>query len=359
MGAPKVNGAENRPDLPALTSLRFFAAIFVVIFHYNLSHQIFPLWLSDFGYEPVTFFFILSGFVLTYANVSFFGETGFAVRKAPQRFILERVARLWPAYLVALALAAPVFVHSATPTDAILVVTMMQTWVPSAALDWNAPAWSLSNEMFFYVTFSPLLWLAQGRIAAVIGLSGAGIVGVDILRVLAVAPSPDQHNFLAYFPLLNLPQFTLGIGLGLLFGTKRLRTTTRTFLFSSALLFAMIVAKPHLPWLGISVFAIAFAGIIAGAANTTLLSNRWLVFLGNSSYAIYISHFPLWLWWDHFVKAPPALDFWLYLSAVITFSIVVQLYAEKPMRSLIIKIFARRKDLSRRDQRPIVADGSV
>ena len=68
----KADGAENRPNLPTLTSLRFFAAIFVVIFHYNLPHPIFPRWLSDFGYEPVTFFFILSGFILTYANVSFF-----------------------------------------------------------------------------------------------------------------------------------------------------------------------------------------------------------------------------------------------------------------------------------------------
>jgi len=47
----------------------------------------------------VTFFFILSCFVLTYANVAFVG-TDFVMRNAPQRFITERVARLWPAYLV-------------------------------------------------------------------------------------------------------------------------------------------------------------------------------------------------------------------------------------------------------------------
>jgi hypothetical protein len=38
----------------------------------------------------------------------------------------------------------------AVPVDAVLVFTMLQAWVPSAALAWNAPAWSLSNEMFFY-----------------------------------------------------------------------------------------------------------------------------------------------------------------------------------------------------------------
>jgi len=97
----------------------------------------------------VTFFFILSGFVLTYANVAFVG-TDFVMRNAPKRFITERVARLWPAYLVGLALAVPVFLHSASLIDAVLVFTMLQAWVPSAALAWNAPAWSLSNEMFFY-----------------------------------------------------------------------------------------------------------------------------------------------------------------------------------------------------------------
>jgi hypothetical protein len=57
-----------RPNIPALTSLRFFAALVVVFFHYNLVRPLSPLSLGDFGYRAVTFFFVLSGFILAYAH---------------------------------------------------------------------------------------------------------------------------------------------------------------------------------------------------------------------------------------------------------------------------------------------------
>lgn len=55
-------------DIPALTSLRFFAAALVVIFHYPGKQDVFPQLFWRFGYEAVTFFFVLSGFILTYAR---------------------------------------------------------------------------------------------------------------------------------------------------------------------------------------------------------------------------------------------------------------------------------------------------
>ncbi len=59
-----------RPRLPALTSLRFLAAFHVVIFHFQ-AMQVFPgpPWfqkLSSIGYVGVSFFFVLSGFILVY-----------------------------------------------------------------------------------------------------------------------------------------------------------------------------------------------------------------------------------------------------------------------------------------------------
>lgn len=51
----------NCPSIPTLTSLRFFAAMLVVIFHYNIGKNlIFLVGVSSFGYEAVTFFFVLS-----------------------------------------------------------------------------------------------------------------------------------------------------------------------------------------------------------------------------------------------------------------------------------------------------------
>ena len=87
--------AANRPRLPALTSLRFFAALHVVIFHlYSIHVTEGPAWyrnLSSLGYVGVSLFFVLSGFILVY---TYAGRAWTAVT-----FWQARIARIYPAYL--------------------------------------------------------------------------------------------------------------------------------------------------------------------------------------------------------------------------------------------------------------------
>ncbi len=84
-----------RPRLPALTSVRFLAAFHVALFHMNEIGVITrPRWLKVFagiGYVGVSFFFVLSGFILVYT---------YAGRSIVLRdFWQTRVARIYPAYL--------------------------------------------------------------------------------------------------------------------------------------------------------------------------------------------------------------------------------------------------------------------
>jgi peptidoglycan/LPS O-acetylase OafA/YrhL len=94
-----------RPRLPALTSLRFFAALHVVCFHF-LAFKIVSSegWLgqiSSIGYVGVSFFFVLSGFILVYT---------YAGRDTPARdFWRARFARIYPAFAFSLLLTGPFF----------------------------------------------------------------------------------------------------------------------------------------------------------------------------------------------------------------------------------------------------------
>lgn len=98
-----------RKRLPALTGLRLLAALYVVSFHYAppLS-QGFDVFTSA-GYSAVSLFFILSGFVLAYNHIDMERD---AITVDRGRFWLSRFARVYPAYLLALALMAPVFISS-------------------------------------------------------------------------------------------------------------------------------------------------------------------------------------------------------------------------------------------------------
>jgi peptidoglycan/LPS O-acetylase OafA/YrhL len=95
-----VTGSVARPDLPVLTSLRFWAAIVVVLNHLDAGHlDYLPEFVRGWcvsGYEAVTFFFVLSGFILTYVYAS--GHEHQSLNVPVRHFQIARLARIGPAY---------------------------------------------------------------------------------------------------------------------------------------------------------------------------------------------------------------------------------------------------------------------
>src|SRR5262249_25395435 len=158
------SGQFARPRLDALTSLRFFAAMHVVLFHMRVTGILAggPWWFQNFasiGYVGVNFFFVLSGFILV--------STSAGPSLEPRNFWQARFARISPAYLVSLIVSAPFFFfavrHLTLPffswskdhlvLASILTVCLIQSWLPQAALTWNSVCWSFSVAAFFYSVF--------------------------------------------------------------------------------------------------------------------------------------------------------------------------------------------------------------
>jgi peptidoglycan/LPS O-acetylase OafA/YrhL len=143
--------------------LRFFAAFHVALFHMKeIGVLRGPGWLTAFagiGYVGVSFFFVLSGFILVYTYEGRNIELG--------NFWQTRFARIYPAYIFSLLLTFPFFYWGALKLHVpffafagdhfwlttLLVLLLLQAWVPPAALSWNAVSWSLSVEAFFYALF--------------------------------------------------------------------------------------------------------------------------------------------------------------------------------------------------------------
>jgi len=86
------------PPIKSLTSLRFFAAIYVVLFHEsaNPGHFVFFPLAARFvasGYTAVTLFFVLSGFILAY---------NYGRIRSRKEFWISRFARIYPVYFLSL-----------------------------------------------------------------------------------------------------------------------------------------------------------------------------------------------------------------------------------------------------------------
>jgi peptidoglycan/LPS O-acetylase OafA/YrhL len=199
------------------------------------------------GYIGVSLFFVLSGFILTYTYIV--GEA--TLRGGSANFWRARFARIYPVYIFALLLSAPLFVKrfatspvSAMETGhaalgALLTPLLLQAWWPTAACQWNCAAWSLSAETFFYALFPILgIWLAR-KSPKVVLIAASAIWLISLVwpvLYLWIAPDGAAHVTertklfwlmgLKYNPLVHVGEFSVGIFCGLIFLRRSGRETS-------------------------------------------------------------------------------------------------------------------------------------
>jgi len=359
----------RRPPLPILTSLRFFAAVNVVLFH--LAPQCSNRFLRNVvnsGPEMVEFFFVLSGFILAYVYIDDESPGGMAGTRAD--FWKARLARILPAYVLGLLLLAPIFFYTGLVSrivplgtflpGLVLVPLFLQAWWPSAALLWNMPAWSLSVEVFFYAIFPALVgFYSRGRGLQMLLLAFVMLVGAALVREAIaelVPPSPFLNHFLWYFPLLHLPLFMFGMALGRWFLDSR---NSRLLVHPAVLLWGGIVSAVVLlglrSWLpewavATPVLSAVFGTVILGAAASPpgrgLLQAPLLILLGEASYALYILHMPIGFWWKFSVGGLGVAGDWLLFCAfaivAVGASVACFLWIETPLRRVLLRLTQRR-----------------
>jgi peptidoglycan/LPS O-acetylase OafA/YrhL len=359
-----------QPRLQALTSLRFFAALHVFIFHlYAIKIGTFTGLAGRvqlIGYVGVALFFVLSGFILVYAHAE--------REMRPGIFYRERVARIYPAYLFSLLLSAPGFVFLCLfwkgpevplfawskahfPLSMSMVATLTQSWVPNGALAWNPPAWSLSVEAFFYLLFPFLMpWIMRWRsrnLALLIPSCWVLSLTVSCLYVWlkpdGVAHTTDESlnlfwlNGLKFNPLMRLPEFMIGMACGVLYvrGAFNRRWAMPMVIAGLTGFAAVAIGSPHIPYpmLHDALLAPAFAALIIGLA----LRPRWtafmefgpLVLLGNASYSLYLLHsFFLGMFFMPKGEPKPYGPIGMAIGMLIPFlvAILAYRYIEEPLR---------------------------
>ncbi|MGW4567312.1 acyltransferase family protein [Streptomyces sp. NPDC004561] len=199
------------PSLPSLTGLRWMAAMLVFGLHVNNfgyfggtgGHLV--SWGFGAGATGVSFFFVLSGFVLTWSA---------RPRDSALGFWRRRIARIYPVHLVTCAVALLMTYtldqHSQpAPKQALANVLLLHSWWRPWWQTLNPVSWSLACEAFFYASF-PLLILLLRRL----GPRGSAALGALSLAAILVLARADAHHWWTYalysFPAARLPEFVLG-----------------------------------------------------------------------------------------------------------------------------------------------------
>lgn len=357
-------------DLPVLTTLRFFAASNVVIFHFFFPKPT-GFWTSVLSSAPhmVTFFFVLSGFVLAHAYGGQISES--FRRDTAVGFWIARAARILPAYMLGLAIALPAFAWGAlvskiTPLEEflqslVLAPLLLQSFWPPAATMWNAPGWSLSVEMVFYFLF-PVLIFGTRRLKplAFLGIALFLLILVQGLRgaFMPEASSPQEAwNFYKFFPFWHIATFMVGVALARINAVFRPSWEIGMSLAFALAIGAIVVLmgfKDSLPeWVnGEAILVPLFGAVIFSAANVGgrmgMLTSPLLLLLGNASYGIYILHMPLLFWWRWLMEyiplrvGSPALQCGMFFLFVVICAVGVLRFVEMPVRSLLLSVFTAR-----------------
>lgn len=294
----------TRAVLDPLTSLRFVAALLVFIYHSPIAQPFARA--HGLGQAGVGFFFLLSGFILTYTYAHRIDDL--------RAYAVARFARIYPSYIISIALALVVltFIGSETwnASDAytriIATITQMlaiQAWIPNENiyLGVNSPAWSISVEAFFYAMFPILLrsllrsfGSAQARTTFMAAaLSWACIAAVFII---------PHHTYVwtTYIvPPVRLIDFVVGMLLGIAFlRGYRLRGSATVWEVSTIVMVAAaILAIPSVPpGLQYSLWMLPFWGALIaimalrGGLVSSWLSHPVMVRLGELSFAFYLVH---------------------------------------------------------------------
>ncbi len=282
-------------NLPRLTSLRFFAASGVFMYHLCRIYPGMPLKAtSTVGYVGVAFFFVLSGFVLTWSTPIYNGVEA-------KQFWIKRVARVYPSHLamMVIALLLPArplpLTWVAVPPNALLV----QSWFSpnDIAFGVNAVSWSLSCEAFFYLC-APLLISVlnalkplQRYLAAAAGAGVAWSIGL----VLAA----NGANVYAYhLPIVRIGEFIIGIALALAL-RDGVRLPFRSVCLAgvtTAVMVMVCLRTGQLTTVSGILMVPAFAWLIYACAQADLdgvrgvLRLKLLEHLGITSFAFYLVH---------------------------------------------------------------------
>lgn len=333
-----------------ITFTRFIAAIAIVISHYKKDLFLYKIpYVSEIFLRAnvgVSYFFILSGFIMI---VAYHKKNKIDYRE----FYRNRFARIYPLYIVGLLLYL-ITKYSGFSLDKLFLYLLgLQSWMPGQVLILNFPGWSISVEFLFYLLF-PVLYnylYSKGKksiwiISVLLWIITQIFSNIYIQSSFYEGPHTISHEFISYFPFLHINEFLIGNLAGLFFinNFKEKNYDIPVVLIFISILCSLIFIPLNFHNGLMAVLFIPLILLISYNTGflTTIFALKPFEYLGEISYAIYITHIPLLyilrqLLWTQKYRWDTDTVFWIYLAFLMLSSMFFYQFIEKPLRDYIKK----------------------
>ncbi|MBI0397181.1 acyltransferase family protein [Cyclobacterium marinum] len=279
----------------SLQVFRGLAALMVVYHHQWISFSYFfdvqdtiLLFIATLGKHGVDFFFVLSGFIITYSCYN--KKAGKLTIKS---YLINRVFRIYIPYLpisICMLLLYHLFPNISGSSRSISLITSL-TLFPDG-LPALSVAWTLIHEMMFYLLF--IIWFFSRK--------GWFIFTLVWTMVIVYLNWINPLSFLNSIPILkylissyNL-EFIIGFYSAIFIKKHAILANKNIFLLISFILFGIGLVLKWYGWnFTFLIFAFGFALLILGSLGSRLdkvNASSLLMLIGNASYSIYLIHNP-------------------------------------------------------------------
>ena len=358
MGQEAALGSEEQYGVQMLRA----AAASAVVFHHSLEESngaataFSPDWLTTSGAAGVDIFFVISGFIMLY--------TSFRPRRpslAPGTFLVRRATRIYPFYwaccLGMLGLTVVGFMrhHRLDPGEIALSLSLLPS--PNLIL---TVSWTLVYEVYFYLIFAMTL-VFRSAVVSALGTTA-------IIALLCWVGRGLEAGTLRAFLINPIPiEFAAGLWIAIVLlrasSARRRRVLSPAWaLLGAGLLVLAPLYVPHATTAGLSdwprVLAWGLPATLIVAASLSAAPPRnalesLLVFLGDASYAIYLTHvfvmigYGLMLKTEWVSQAPQVAIVPLIVLVAILTGIVAHLTVEKPLFRMVRRWTGREPLLSK------------
>lgn len=298
-----------------LTSMRFIFCLMVFLSHItdilNDSEILIVKMVSSSifteGYLGVSFFFILSGFILSYT----YQEKIITGKVSNKEFIINRITRIYPLHILTLLISIPlVFVNIEGILNGIIQfvnmfinIFLIQSFIPIKGIyfGFNSPSWSISNELFFYL-LTPYLFrnfineIKTNRFILILGLMVVVIIGIQTI------PISYHHSIFYINPIVRLLDFIIGIYLYEIYKSNNIKGLNFTKsslveILSISLFIVFFYFHNDIPkvyrysvYYWIPMLFIIYVFSVGKGLLSNMLSNRIFVYLGEISFGFYLIH---------------------------------------------------------------------
>lgn len=290
--------ATDKSHLLALDSLRGLAAVSMIVHHVSWLTPISGNNFVQNVYLMVDFFFVLSGFVISYA---YFGRLN--TPRQAVRFMWLRFWRLWPLHAFFLAVFGVMIAlkHSFNTHALVTNILLIQGVYTEKTLTYNPFAWSISTEFWVYLLFTLLALFFQRR-AILIAIAGTlSILAMAYLSTNSLVAIYGMGDPVAFGPIRCIAGFMAGVVLYAIYyaNAEKLSGAARPVLnwlaITSTVAFVAFIAlategATDVVIYPLSAFMILFVALTPNAPFTRALNSKPLLFLGAASYSIYLSH---------------------------------------------------------------------